>query len=472
MEFNSLGFLLFYTMFFAAYWSLKSSMRWQNILLLISSYIFYGWWDWRFTGLIMLTTLTSWGTALMAERGHRLGWTALNITLNIGMLIVFKYLDFFGEGLVRLAGIWGWNIDTFTVDILLPIGISFYTFQAISYSIDVYRGELTATRDFTTFATFIAFFPQLLAGPIERGRQLLPQISSQRQWDYTLAVDGIRETLWGLFKKVAVADMCGIYVDRIYSNPDASAIRLSVAAVLFVLQIYCDFSGYCNMARGLAAMLGIRLMVNFRYPLFSRNPADFWHRWHISLMTWFRDYVYIPAGGSRSGLIITCRNILIVFLLSGIWHGASVNYLVWGGIWGLIMIATRITGQRRYSPKSVAANTPGDLLKIVTMGYLLTLTFIVFRIHDIPAALNILERVWWVLLLAAALSWGGGITMQIISALGLYFNSVGSHNPDHFSMGCHFTGTSTGMRSGRGVSSLDSRHAYGRMVGTPTGIRT
>ncbi|MDE5635624.1 MAG: MBOAT family protein, partial [Muribaculaceae bacterium] len=325
--------------------------------------------------LIILTTVTSWGTALLSLNGHRRGWITLNVIINLCILVVFKYLDFFGRGLARLTAMWGWNIDSFTLDILLPVGISFYTFQAISYSIDVYRQHITPEQDLLTFATFIAFFPQLLAGPIERGRQLLPQISCHRRWDYSQAVDGAREMLWGLFKKVAVADTCGLYVDAIYSDRGSPPAILSVAAILFMLQIYGDFSGYCNMARGLSAMLGIRLSVNFRYPLFSRNPAEFWHRWHITLMTWFRDYVYIPLGGSRGGRLATCRNILAVFLLSGLWHGASLNYVVWGALWGIIMILARMSHQHRYHPASVPSGSASELLKIFATVYVATLVF-------------------------------------------------------------------------------------------------
>lgn len=409
MEFNSLGFLIFYAIFFAAYWTLRARLKWQNMLLLGASYIFYGWWDWRFLGLIMLTTVTSWGTALLSQGGHRRGWIALNVIVNLCILVVFKYLDFFGRGLARLTAMWGWNIDSFTLDILLPVGISFYTFQAISYSIDVYRRHIPPTRDLATFATFIAFFPQLLAGPIERGRQLLPQISRHRRWDYDMAVDGVREALWGLFKKVAVADMCGLYVDAIYSDHNASPKVLSVAAILFMLQIYCDFSGYCNMARGLSAMLGIRLSVNFRYPLFSRNPTEFWHRWHISLMTWFRDYVYIPLGGSRNGRFATCRNILVVFLLSGLWHGASLNYIAWGALWGMIMILSRISHQRRYYPASTPSSTATDLLKIFATSYIATLVFITFRIDDITYAVTTIERSWWIIALMFIMLWGAAL---------------------------------------------------------------
>ncbi len=409
MEFNSLEFFIFYTVFFAAYWALRSGLRWQNRLLLAASYVFYGWWDWRFLGLIILITVISWSTALMAVRRHRLGWTALNVTVSLCVLGAFKYFGFFGKGIARLVAVWGWNIDTFTTDILLPVGISFYTFQAISYSVDVYRRRIEPTRDLLTFATFIAIFPQLLAGPIERGGQLLPQIARKRKWDYNMAVDGARETLWGLFKKVAVADMCGLYVDAIYNNPSSSPFRLTAAAMLFTLQIYCDFSGYCNMARGLAAMLGIRLTANFRYPLFSRNQTDFWHRWNISLTTWFRDYVYIPLGGSRHGQFRTCCNILIVFVLSGLWHGAAFNYVTWGMVCGVLIILTRLAGQTGLRPGNEPSDKPGDLLRIASNLYLIIITFVIFRLNDTERSIIVIEQIWWPLLLIISTLLGGGI---------------------------------------------------------------
>lgn len=405
MQFNSVDFLLFYVLFFAVYWAVGRRHVLQNYVLLAGSYLFYGWWDWRFLGLIVLMTVSSWATALLSRRGHARALTVANVTLSLGILLLFKYFDFFGEGLTRLLAVFGWNVDWFTVDVLLPVGISFYTFQAIGYSVDVYRREIRPERNLLTFAIFIAFFPQLLAGPIERARQLLPQIKRPRTWTRELAVDGIRETLWGLFKKVAVADMCGVYVDSIYGNPDAGTMKLSIASMLFALQIYCDFSGYCNMARGLAAMLGVRLSVNFRYPYFSRNPGEFWHRWHITLMTWFRDYLYIPLGGSRRGRWRMCCNLLIIFSISGLWHGASFNFIAWGVAWGVVMVVARLVGQRHYYRRSVPANTPGDILRVVSMCYLATLTFILFRLPDLSMAIGVIVDTWWFTALVFVAVW-------------------------------------------------------------------
>lgn len=343
MLFNSVEFLIFFTLFFITYWRLSRRTVMQNVLLLGASYLFYGWWDARFLLLIIVTTLTTYATALAAVRGHRRLWTATNITVNLGILVYFKYLDFFSQNLARLLGAFGWNVDWVTLDILLPVGISFYTFQAIGYSIDIYRGTSRPERNLLRFATFIAYFPQLVAGPIERSTDLLPQIATPRRWDYPAAVDGLRETLWGLFKKVAVADPCGIFVNNCFNGTQHQSVGgWTLAAILFSCQIYFDFSGYSNIARGVSRMLGIRLVENFHAPYFSRDPAEFWRRWHISLMRWFRDYVYIPLGGSRKGTAVTCRNIAIVFLLSGLWHGADWNFIIWGAYWAVINIIYRL----------------------------------------------------------------------------------------------------------------------------------
>lgn len=398
MQFNTVEFLVFFTAFFAVYWSLRRWTAVQNGVLLAASYLFYGWWDWRFLGLILVTTVTTWGTALMSVRARRQparrAWSSAGIAVNLAILLAFKYFNFFSENLSRLLGAFGWNVDWVTVDVLLPVGISFYTFQAISYQVDVYRGTLRPVRDPVVFATYIAFFPQLLAGPIERGSALLGQLAHSRRWHYDLAVRGARELLWGLFKKVAVADVCGVYVDIIYGADSASPVRLAVASVLFLLQIYCDFSGYCNMARGLAAMLGVRLSVNFRYPLFSRSVADFWHRWHITLMTWFRDYVYIPLGGSRRSTGRTCVNIMVVFLLSGLWHGASWNFVLWGALWGAAMVVERLMRGRRYGRRDVPAGSPADLLRIAATLFVATLIFAIFRADTATQGCLIVARSW------------------------------------------------------------------------------
>lgn len=429
MQFTTIEFLLFFVLFFGVYWSLKKRLLAQNVWILVAGCVFYGWWDWRFLGLIVFTVISTWGCGLLAVKGHRRSWTVVNVVVNVGILFAFKYCGFFAENLRLLLNTFGWNVDWFTIDVLLPVGISFYTFQAIGYSIDVYRGDQVPERNLVSFATFIMFFPQLLAGPIERASQLLPQVNNERRWNYTLAVDGARELLWGLFKKIAVADVCGSYVDTVCSQPDVAVWKLAVVSVLFLLQIYCDFSGYCNMARGMAAMLGFRLSVNFRYPLFSRNVAEFWHRWHITFMSWMRDYIYIPLGGSRRGLVRTCINIMAVFLLSGLWHGASWNFVVWGLMWGLLMICGRIVGQRRYRLADVVGTNPVELLKVVAMCYVSVLIFIFFRFPDVTVSTMVVLHtagytmvgflaLWGILLLGRLIGKGA---WKLLPAIGCLF---------------------------------------------------
>lgn len=343
MLFNSFAFLVFMPLVFVAYQALHRSLRVQNLLLLAVSYLFYGWWDVRFLSLIVLTTLTTWATAIAASRSHRRLFTTANIVVNLGILFYFKYADFFALNLSRLFGAFGIELDWVTLDILLPVGISFYTFQAIGYSIDVARGNRPPEKNLITFATFVAFFPQLVAGPIERSNALLPQLAAPRRWDYPRAVAGMRELLWGLFKKVAVADPCGAVADRCFDGlAHQSMAGWTAAAFFFTAQIYFDFSGYSNMARGTARLLGVQLMVNFRNPYFANSVPDFWRRWHISLMEWFKDYVYIPLGGSRRGKATTFRNIALVFVLSGIWHGAAWNFIMWGCYWALLSVVWRV----------------------------------------------------------------------------------------------------------------------------------
>lgn len=394
MLFNSIEFAVAFIVFFAAYWLLGRRLRLQNLLLLASSYGFYAWWDWRFLGLIILTTLLTYTAGL---KGRSRVAAGVSIGVNIGILFVFKYLGFFSENLQRLAGLVGWNLDWFTVDVLLPVGISFYTLQAVGYTIDVYRGKIEPERNLATFALFIAFFPQLLAGPIERARDLMPQLARVRHWRDALGVDGAREFLWGLFKKVAVADPCGLMVDRFYGNPEGDAWHLGAAVILFGVQIYCDFSGYSSMARGLAAMLGVRLSRNFCFPYFASNPADFWRRWHITLMLWLRDYVYRQLGGSRRGARRTACNIAIVFLLSGLWHGAGWNFLVWGAGWALVMIVTRSVRERDMG---------------LLTAFIAVILWIPFRLDG--GYLEVTGRCWWVVASGAILYWTG---LQVLRKL-------------------------------------------------------
>ena len=355
MSFTSTAFLLFLPIVLGLYWLLRRHLRWQNGLVVVASYFFYGWWDWRFLLLIALTSACSYasGLAMDATGGEathlknrqRLlcrGVAAANIILNLGILTLFKYFNFFAESFCDLLRMVGFHADAPTLRLILPVGISFYTFQALSYTIDVYRGRIPATRDAVAFFAYISFFPQLVAGPIERATQLLPQMLRARTFIYSDAVDGLRQMLWGFFKKVVVADTCAMAVNEIWADQSAqSSLALALGAVLFSIQIYGDFSGYSDIAVGCARLFGIRLMQNFRYPYFASNVADFWRRWHISLMTWLRDYVYIPLGGSRCSARRAAFNVLIVFLASGLWHGAAWTFVLWGLYHALLLIAEK-----------------------------------------------------------------------------------------------------------------------------------
>lgn len=366
MSFTSAAFILFLPVTFALYWLLRRHLRWQNGLLVVASYVFYGWWDWRFLLLILLTTVCSYasGLAIAQAEGHerrRRLLAAANIVLNLGILGVFKYFNFFAQNLEVLFGMVGLQADVPTLRLILPVGISFYTFQALSYTIDVYRRQLPATRDALAFFAYISFFPQLVAGPIERATQLLPQMARARTFNYAEATDGLRQMLWGFVKKMVVADTCAMAVDMVWAEPGQySSLALAVGAVLFSMQIYGDFSGYSDIAVGCARLFGIRLMQNFHYPYQATDVADFWRRWHISLMTWLRDYVYIPLGGNRHGARRTALNTVLVFLVSGLWHGAAWTFVLWGLYHALLIVTLR----RR-------TLTMAGTFALVTLGWML-----------------------------------------------------------------------------------------------------
>lgn len=337
MIFNSFEFLIFLPIAFLLYWFVFRTHSWQNLLIVVASYVFYGWWDWKFLILIMFTSLCSFVSGLVISKlppthlRYRRAICCLNIIINIGILGIFKYYNFFIENLEYLFSLFGWNLDWITINVILPVGISFYTFQALSYTIDVYRGNIQATRNIIDFFAFISFFPQLVAGPIERATHLLPQFQTSRNFDYAKAVDGCRQMLWGFFKKMVIADNCATIVNQIWENySDKTGLILLFGAVLFALQIYCDFSGYSDIAIGCSRLFGFDLTRNFNNPYFSRSIPDFWRRWHISLTTWFRDYIYFPLGGSRCGKWKIIRNIFIVWGISGLWHGANWTYVCWG----------------------------------------------------------------------------------------------------------------------------------------------
>ena len=392
MLFNSTIFLVFLPIVFAVYWLLQKRLKWQNAFVVASSYLFYGWWDWRFLTLIAFTSFCAWGSGLLIKRhkGEKKAKiiSVANIVLNLAILGVFKYYDFF---VTSFATLFGSNPDGLLLKVILPVGISFYTFQALSYSIDVYRGKLAPTKDIVAFFAYVSFFPQLVAGPIERATNLLPQFTRQRRFNYDHAVDGIGQMIWGFFKKIVVADTCAVYVDQVFSTyQDQSGSTLLLAAVLFAFQIYGDFSGYSDIAIGVAKLFGISLMRNFSVPYFSRDIAEFWRRWHISLTTWFRDYIYIPLGGSRVSKIKVVRNTFIIFLISGLWHGANWTYVTWGAYHALLFMPLILLGHNRKYLDVVAANRRLPSLKefgqMLLTFILAVFGWIIFRAQSVGQA--------------------------------------------------------------------------------------
>ncbi len=397
MLFNSLEFAIFLPVVFFLYWFVfdkwitksKNQLMLQNAFVLVASYVFYGWWNWKFLVLIAFTSLCSYlsGRQMATGRWRKTAlWT--NIIINIGILGLFKYYDFFAAELAEIMDVSG---DKFMLHLVLPVGISFYTFQALSYSIDVYKGKISATRDIIAFFAYISFFPQLVAGPIERATNLLPQFQRKREFDYDTAVDGVRQILWGLFMKMVVADNCAGYVDNVFTCGGSGSDHF-IAAVFFTFQIYGDFAGYSNIAIGTAKLFGIRLMQNFRTPYFSRDIAEFWRRWHISLTTWFRDYIYIPLGGSRVSKWKVVRNTFIIFLVSGLWHGANWTFLAWGFYHACLFLPLILLGKNRKYTDTVAVNrwlpTPKELGQMTLTFILITYGLIIFRSSGIPSTVS------------------------------------------------------------------------------------
>src|SRR6056300_856527 len=353
MLFNSLDFAVFLPIVFALYWFVTNqNLKLQNALIVAASYVFYGWWDWRFLSLIIFSTLVDYsiGRRLKNEEKQStrkiLLWTS--IIVNLGFLGFFKYYNFFLDNFVAAFSFFGQEIQPNSLNIILPVGISFYTFQTLSYTIDVYKKKLEPTKDFIAFSAFVCFFPQLVAGPIERATNLLPQFYKKRTFEYDKAVDGMRQILWGLFKKIVIADNCAEYANLIFNNSaDMNGSTLVLGAIFFTFQIYGDFSGYSDIAIGTSRLFGFDLMQNFNFPYFSRDIAEFWRRWHISLSTWFRDYLYIPLGGSRGGTWMKVRNTFIIFLISGFWHGSNWTFVVWGGLNALYFLPLMLLKRNR-----------------------------------------------------------------------------------------------------------------------------
>ena len=398
MFFNSLDFAIFLPIVFLLYWFVvQKNLKLQNALIVLASYVFYGWWDWRFLSLIIFSTVLDYlvGQKLRVEEKQSkrkvLLWTS--IIVNLGFLGFFKYYNFFLENFVDAFSLFGMQINANSLNIILPVGISFYTFQTLSYTIDVYRKKLEPTKDFMAFSAFVCFFPQLVAGPIERATNLLPQFFKKRTFEYHKAVDGMRQILWGLFKKVVIADNCAEFANQIFNNSaDMNGSTLVLGAIFFTFQIYGDFSGYSDIAIGVSRLFGFDLKQNFATPYFSRDIAEFWRRWHISLSTWFRDYLYIPLGGSRGGTWMKVRNTFAIFLVSGFWHGANWTFIIWGALNAIYFLPLLLTNNNRKNLGVVAEGNllPSfkELISMLTTFGLTVFAWIFFRSENISHAFS------------------------------------------------------------------------------------
>ncbi|WP_445721757.1 MBOAT family O-acyltransferase [Flavobacterium sp.] len=404
MLFNSIDFAIFLPIVFILYWfATNKNLKLQNFLIVAASYSFYGWWDWRFLLLILFSTIVDYsvGLGLLKQENRTkrkiLLWTS--ILVNLGFLGFFKYYNFFLDNFITAFSFFGTEIKANSLNIILPVGISFYTFQTLSYSIDVYKRKLEPTKDFIAFSAFVSFFPQLVAGPIERATHLLPQFYKKRTFDYSKAVDGMRQILWGLFKKIVIADNCAEYANLIFNNSaDYSGSTLVLGALFFTFQIYCDFSGYSDIAIGTSRLFGFDLMRNFNFPYFSRDIAEFWRRWHISLSTWFRDYLYIPLGGSRGGTWMKVRNTFPIFIVSGFWHGANWTFIVWGVLNAIYFLPLLLTNNNRNNLETVAQgkyfpNIKELFFMLLTFG-LTVFAWIFFRANNIGHAITYISEIF------------------------------------------------------------------------------
>ncbi len=406
MIFNSIEFFIFLFIVYLLYWFVfKKNLKAQNIFLLVASYVFYGWWDYRFLSLIFLSTCVDFLTSVKIDStevpSKRKLWLSVSVIFNIGLLGFFKYYNFFVDSWIDMFSLFGYTMkSTWTLRVILPVGISFYTFQTMSYSFDVYYKKLKPTKDFLSFAAFVSFFPQLVAGPIERATNLLAQILKKRTFNYNQSVSGIKLILWGLFKKVVIADALAPLVDDIFANyTQYPASTLILGVTLFSFQVYGDFSGYSDIAIGTAKLFGIELMSNFKFPNFSRNVAEYWQRWHVSLSTWFRHYLYIPLGGSHVSKLKSVRNIAIVFLVSGFWHGANWTFIFWGGFHALAFIPVFLMGRNAiYKDSVVAENTllPSltELGQVLLTFSIVTFSRIFFRSDSITDAFAFINRIF------------------------------------------------------------------------------
>jgi alginate O-acetyltransferase complex protein AlgI len=404
MLFNSLNFAIFLPIVFILYWfTTKGNLRLQNILLLVSSYFFYACWDWRFMFLLIFSTLLDYFTGIKIHEAttqkKKAFWLWLSIVINLGFLGVFKYYNFFAASFADALSILGFKANLGSLQVILPIGISFYTFHGLSYVIDIYKNRIAPERNFVDYSVFVSFFPLLVAGPIERATHLLPQILKKREFDYSKAVDGLRQILWGLFKKIVIADNCAVYANAIFNNSaDYSGSTLVIGALFFTFQIYCDFSGYSDIALGTARLFGIDLLRNFAFPYFSRDVAEFWRRWHISLSSWFKDYLYIPLGGSKGGVWVKIRNTFIIFIVSGFWHGANWTFIVWGLLNALYIMPSIVFNTNRNNLDIVAKGkylpTLKDLFSIGITFSLTVFAWIFFRAENLRHAMRYISQIF------------------------------------------------------------------------------
>jgi len=403
MLFNSISYAFFLPVVFFLYWFVVKRLQYQNMMLLIASYFFYACWDWRFLFLLMFSTVLDYFTGIMMSKStsqaHRRFWFWMSVCVNLGFLGIFKYYNFFIGSFTDLLSQFGLTVHPATIKVILPVGISFYTFHGLSYVIDIYKNKIKCERNFVDYAVFVSFFPLLVAGPIERATHLLPQIKQKRIFNYADAVNGLRQILWGLFKKIVIADNCAEYANMIFNNSsDYSGSTLVLGAIFFAVQIYGDFSGYSDIALGSAKLLGITLLRNFAFPYFSRDIAEFWRRWHISLTTWFRDYLYIPLGGSREGMAKAIRNTFIIFLVSGFWHGANWTFIVWGAIHACYFLPLLLSKNNRKNIEIVAKGKliPSfrEFTQILTTFFLTVFAWIFFRAENLTHAFHYLAAIF------------------------------------------------------------------------------
>lgn len=404
MIFNSIDFALFLPIIFILYWFVFNRNKYtQNAILIIASYYFYACWDWRFLFLLIFSTLLDYVSGIKIEKSksskEATFWFWLSIGINLGFLGIFKYYNFFAQSFTDLLDGFGFKVNPFLIKVILPVGISFYTFHGLSYVIDVYKKRIKAEYNFIDYSLFVSYFPLLVAGPIERATHLLPQVKVKRNFNYEEAKDGLKRILWGLFKKVVIADNCAEYVNMCFESPESyHGSTLLLGGIFFAFQIYGDFSGYSDIALGTSKLFGIDLLKNFSYPYFSRSIAEFWRRWHISLSTWFRDYLYIPLGGSKVNINKQIRNTFIIFIVSGFWHGANWTFIFWGLLNAIYIIPSIIYKKNRNHLDTVAEDklfiSRKELLQVITTFFLTVIAWIFFRADNLSEAFIYLKGIF------------------------------------------------------------------------------